>query len=245
MRRVEKRRTDNLIEVEFAGSLSLSDEDVLRFHPEVGALLREIESKGWKYSLENINGRAVAQVALKKAPFTLHYYPPRLEEFERKGKYTLEVDLGSREPSTVKIVDVRSFEIRIATKHAWHAASINPFNHRITHVEDILQGVRWGREKEPQKLAEAREVYEVAKWLVETKGFKLKDHYVAEHYKDLIDRFEKRYTFPLRLHLTVHDEAKVPSWDRLQKDLAHFMSQRGLLMKVVQKPRPFAEKPIP
>lgn len=245
MRRVKKQLAHDVVKVGFAGSLSLSDEDVLRFHPQVGALLREIESQGWKYSLENISGQAVAQVGLKKAPFTLHYYPPRLEEFERQGKYTLEVDLGPREPSTIQIVDVRSFEIRIATKHAWHAATINPFNNAITYIEDPLWGLRWGREKEPKKLAEAREVYEAAKWLVETKGFQLQDKYVTEHYKDLLDRFEKRYTFPLRLHLTIHDEQKVPSWERLQKDLAHFMAQRGLLMKVKEKPSLFTKKPIP
>lgn len=71
------------------------------------------------------------------------------------------------------------------------------------------------------------------------------DSYTAEPYQDLIDRFEKRYTFPLRLHLTIHDEEKVPSWDKLQSDLARFMSRKGLLAKVVEKPRLFAKKPIP
>lgn len=126
MTRVKKGLAEDVLTVEFTGSVPLSDEDVLRFHPEVGALLREIESKGWKYSLENVTGQAVAEVELKKKSFTLRYYPPRLEESERQGQYTLEVALGTRAPSIIKILAVRSFDIRIATKHARHAASITP-----------------------------------------------------------------------------------------------------------------------
>ena len=93
----------------------------------------------------------------------------------------------------------------------------------------MWRGIKLGGERQPEKLSEAREVYEAAKFLVEN-GYKFKDDYVVKAYKELVDLFEGRYKSTLTLELTVEREELVPGWEELKNGLAKFFYRRGLLM---------------
>jgi len=115
-------------------------------------------------------------------------------------------------------------------------------------VRDILD-VLWNFNKEgPKKLAEAKEVYEVAKWFIEEKGFKPADDYVVKKYKKLVDLFGKPYKFTITLKLTVKDPNVVPSWKELKSELCNFFYERGLLAELREDGKglfSFFNKPLP
>ena len=116
------------------------------------------------------------------------------------------------------------------------------------HIENVLWKWSLGKEKKTSKLSEAREVYEVAKWLIEEKKFKPECSYVLEKYKKLVELFEKPYTFKLKLSLSVKDEEKVPPWEKPVEELSEFFLERGLLMSIEPKKNKlffFEEKPLP
>jgi len=236
-----------MIKVRFKGNLDLSEEDVLRFHPNLKPFLDEIKSKGLKYRITNIVGEAIVMLDVESLDFKLHYYPPRIHEFEEKGKYTIEAEVGENPPAMIKVLSVSDFKVEISSEHCWDAVEVNPQRKIITYIRSVLHDFILSKEKTPKKLAEAREVYEISKFLVEEKGFKLEGEYVVEKYKELIDLFEKPYKFDLSLELTVKDEEKVPGWNELLDQLSEFFYERGLLMKLKRKKDffSFMEKPIP
>ena len=83
----------------------------------------------------------------------------------------------------------------------------------------------------PEKLSEAREVYNVVKFFLDDE-YRFKDKYVIEKYKKLVDLFEKKYTFTLTIELTIDREENIPSWNKLKEEMSRFFYERGLLMKL-------------
>jgi len=231
--------------VRLKGELNLSEDDVKRFHPWIDPLLEEIKKKGWKYNFSNVNAEVLVELDLNELTLTLKYYPPRIEEFEEKGTYEISAEIGNDPPAVMKILSVEKFNVEISTEHCWRAVEIDPFKREIKWIYDVLWS---GLNKDgPNRLSEAREVYEVAKWLIEEKGFKPANDYVVKDYKKLLDLFERPYKFTLTLELTVKDVDKVPSWEELKKDLCKFFYERGLLVEFKENRDPLSlfKKPIP
>lgn len=231
--------------VRLRGIFDLNEEDVLKFHPWIKHLLEEIRNKGLRYKISNIDAEVLVELDFDKLTLNLKYYPPRIEEFEEEGTYEISAELGSEPPAFMKILSVEYFEIEILTKHGWYAVKIDPFGKRVKGICDVL----WDFGKEgPNKLAEAKEVYEIAKWFIEEKGFKLADDYVTRTYKKLVDLFEKPYKFTITLELTVKDINMVPSWEELKRDLCNFFHERGLLVELKKDEKDLFnlfKKPIP
>ena len=233
------------LHVRFEGDVDVSEELILQQHPHVKSLLEEITEHEWKYSFENVKGEATVRVNLNKAVFDYRYYPPRCDEFEQKGVYELQIPLGSKRPSVIDIRKMKHFTIRISTKRYWHAATIDPFTNKVTYIENPF---RFGflAEEQPKKFAQARELYELSKWLFQEKKMEAEDRQVVENYNALLEAFErKRYTFPLRLRITVEDEKKVPTWEELLDGLSQYLKGKGLLMKLEEKPEFFEKRPLP
>lgn len=229
------------------GNLDVGEDVILKFYPTVKSLLNTIKSNGWRYSFEDVVGSAKVVLDLDNMKFKLRYYPPRIDEFNEKGEYSIEATLGDKPPSIFNVENIESFKISISTKHAWSCVTIDPVNKVITYVRDVLWNTfRIGEEKKPEKLSEAREVYDVVKFFL-SNGYRFKDKYVIENYKKLIDLFEKKYRFTLTIELTVDREDAVPSWNKLIEELSKFFYEKGLLMKLKRNkdlPSIF-EKPIP
>ena len=233
------------LHVRFEGDIEVAEAEILRFHPKIKELLKEIQGKGWNYRFTNVKGEVIVRVDMEREKFRLIYYQPRLEEFEREGHYELEIQIGEKQPEIVEVCRIEGFQLEIGTKHAWRAATIDPLRRVVTGLNDVLW---WSLTpyRKPERLKEAREVYEVATWAVKEKGYLLEDEYVSEKYKKLVDMFEDKYSFKLNLDLTVTDPDKVPGWDRLKKELTRFFWERGLAMEI--KDRGFLslwEKPLP
>ncbi len=133
----------------------------------------------------------------------------------------------------------------ISSKHSWRAVEIDPQKKVITYIYNVLYDSIISAEKEPKKISEARDIYEIAKFLVKEKRFKIEDKYVVENYKELVDLFEKPYKFDLSLELTVEEEEKVPGWRELIDQLSKFFYERGLLMRVKGEKTLFRKKPLP
>lgn len=223
--------------------MRLAESDVLRFHPQVKKFLEEIRGKGWSYSFTDIVGEAEVEIDPERLTFTLHYYPPRIDVLEEEGKYTVEAEVGTEPPSVIRVLRVESFKVEISAGKYIGAVKVDPLAKTVEHITNVLG---WSiLEREKKRLADARAVYEVVKWLVKVKGFKLGNEWVVEKYKELVDMFEKPYRFELKLELTVKDESRVPSWEDLLKDLCEFFLERGLLVKVSRNRGLFLRKPIP
>jgi len=214
------------------GPLSVGEEVVLRFYPAVKKLLEEIRSRGWEYHIEGVVG--IARVALdpRKLRFRLRHISPRKEKGEKESTYAIEAELGKAPPEILEVENIKRFEVAVSTEHAERCVRVDPLNRVITYVEDVLwEGFRLGVERTPQRLSEAREVYEVVKFFLNN-GYKFEDKYVARRYEDLVNLFEKKYTFTLTLDLTMEREDVVPRWDRLREELLEFFRKRGISMRL-------------
>ncbi len=227
------------------GELDVDEHTILRFYPEIEGLLREIRGRSWKYSFTHVHGRARVILDLDKLVFRLEYYPPRIEDLEEKGVYEIRAEVGEEPPGILEVRAINEFRLAVSSKHTWRSVEVDPLEKTITYIEDVLwRGIRLDGKK-VEKLSEAREVYEIVRFFL-NKGYSFKDEYVIERYKELVQLFEKTYTFTITLELTVHDENLVPGWNDLVNQLAEFLYKRGLLMKLKEHDRPFSfRKPIP
>ena len=236
-----------MVVIKFIGEISIGEREILKFYPEIKPLLDEIRGKGWSYHFTNVIGEAEAELDLDNLYFRLEYYPPRIWRDECEGRYEISAKLGSEAPAILRVNSIEKFEVSVSTEHAWSCVNANPLKREITYITGVLTNSIL-RRKEPSKLSEAREVYNVVKFFL-NKNFSFKDKYVIEHYKELIDLFEKRYRFNLSLELVVDREDKVPGWRELLEELSKFFYERGLLMKLKEEDKkdifPLFRKPIP
>lgn len=104
----------------------------------------------------------------------------------------------------------------------------------------------YSKEDKSKKLSQARELYELSRWLFQ-KNMEADYRHVLEDYKDILDKFKaEKYKFSINLQVTVENEDKVPSWEELLEDLSKFFKDRGLVVKLKEKPKFFfRKKPIP
>ncbi len=231
--------------IHIKGPLSVSEDIILKFYPDLKNLLNEIRGMGWSYSFSNVYGKASVIIDLDKADFTLEYYPPRIEELEEKGTYEIRAEVGYEPPAILRVEAIDKFKIYISSKNAWRCVGINPLEKTITYVQDVLwRGIKPDKRR-PRKLSEAREVYEITKYFLQ-KGYRMENEYILEKYKELVELFEKSYSFTLTLELTVHKEELVPGWQDLVKELGEFFYKRGLLMSIKENDKYFLfRKPLP
>jgi len=167
------------------GKLSLefterTPEGVLRFHPEIRSMLEEIKKEGWKYLYIEARGRAVAEVDLEKAPCRLMSHAV----YGGRGSYAVEVEIG-KPPEIRDVPEVEEFRINVSTKSFPRAATVDVSKGVVTYLHDAFWKWESGWEKDPEKLSEAKEVYEVAKWLLDVKKLRLHESYSIERYKEL------------------------------------------------------------
>ncbi|MGB9806939.1 MAG: hypothetical protein ACP5LN_06445 [Thermoproteota archaeon] len=238
---------NNILHIKFKDNVKVKNETVLQFHPEIKPLIDEILAHGWSYNFEEVEGEAEAKVDLSKVSFEYTYYPPRIERDELEGKYELSLPLGSEPPAIIEIKKVDRFKIRISTKSYWWAATIDPFSNKVTYLENPFKYSFLSKEDKLKRLSQARELYELSKWLFQKKKMKAEYRHILEDYKDILDKFKaEKYKFSINLRVTVEDEGKVPSWEELLEDLSKFFKDRGLVVKLKEKPGFFfRKKPIP
>lgn len=226
----------NFLKVNIDGYLDVKEKDILHYHPNVKPLLDEITSKGWKYDFGSVKAKVSIALDLENSYFNLE---ADSEPEENKEDYLLRVSLRD-EPEIVKVLAVESFHVQIGAPNSYRAVTVDPLSHLVTDIYDVW--FPFNDSEGPKKLGEAREIYEVAKWLVREKGFSIEGDEM-EDYTKLVNLFEKRQSFPLELELTVEDEQKVPGREELVNGLSKYLRERGLLVNV-KKPDKSEESPL-
>lgn len=170
--------------------------DILKFHPELQSFLDEIEERGWRYLYIETRGTAVAEVDLDGAPYTARLknvaYAPSFDTSETKvGENMepigsiLEIDLGQRVIKLESVPEVQMFKINVSTKSFPRAATVDIPKGLVTYLNETFWTWQSEWKNDSEKLSEAREVYEVTKWLIDVKKLRLHESYSMGRYEEV------------------------------------------------------------
>jgi len=157
-------------------------EDILKFRPEIRPILDEIAKMGWRYLYIVTKAKAIAELDLSKCQyhFDTHEYPNVLKLI--LGSKTLEID---------SVPEVEEFTVNVSTKSYPRAATVDISKGLVTYLHDPFWGWKKGWEKDPKKLAEAKEVYEVARWLLEVRKLSLAPSLSMQRYDELSQQLQR------------------------------------------------------
>ena len=160
-------------------------EDVLRFHPELQERLDEIVRLGWRYLYIEASGTALRDVEGDKMPYVWAVDPSSTELDTPRQHTLITLDAGERPLRITGVPMVEAFRINISTKHFPRAATLDLSKGIVTFLHDPFWRWEKGWERDEKKRSDALEVYEVAKWLLDSKGLKLMEPFTMERYKAL------------------------------------------------------------
>jgi hypothetical protein len=182
----------------------MAAEDVLKFHPELQSFLDEIENKGWRYLYIEARGTSVAEIDLDRSPYKIavaDVYPrPTTASDDVYGPpdtnvapLLLEVELAQKIIKLGGVPEVQMFRINVSTKSFPRAATVDIAKGVITYLNEAFWSWEETWKEDPKKLAEAREIHEVAEWLLEMKKQKLQENYSLDRYKEISTLLKERY----------------------------------------------------
>ena len=183
---------------EAKGSLSLTStgsiapEDIVKFHPEIREHLDGIVKQGWRYQHVEARGTAVSEVSpdgsaywLGAAPAFMRLAKATMAGTIAKTEYGLVVYFGTKPPEVQAVPEVLDFRIAISSKNFPSAAAVELVKGDVYYLQDSFWKWEKGWETDPKKVADAREVYAVARWLLEDRKFKLAEGLKPERYQEL------------------------------------------------------------
>ena len=186
---------------EAKGSLALtskgaiSQEDVLKFHPELKAYIDGILKQGWSYVCVEATGRATSEVTAEGSKYWLGAPPAFMRSASPKvgtaapQEYGLTVYLGTAPPEVKAVPEVHNFLITISTKDFPSAVSADLVKRMVTNIHFSFWKWEKGWETDKKKLSDAREIQKIVAWLVEVEKFKLADVFKPERYQELMETF--------------------------------------------------------
>jgi hypothetical protein len=164
----------------------------LKSHPEIRARLDDIAKQGWKYLFVTIVGTVTAEVVLDESAFRVSYRSfdrgPRGERLN--PKFFLELDLGPQMPAPSTKPELSEFSVNVCSKTFPRAASVDLLKGTVTYLDDRFWKWELGWEADPKKLSDAREIYKIATWLLDVKGYKLTEAFKLERYQELSKQFK-------------------------------------------------------
>jgi hypothetical protein len=170
--------------IEYTGRLI--PEEVLKTFTEYKEMLNEIKEKGWRYIYIEITGKSLMELEVTDYPCKIIPYGV----WAGADAFTLDIDLGRRLPE-VRVGEVEQFRINIATKSFPRAVTVDLAKQVITYVEENFWNWKDEWKDDQSRLQPAKEVYEVVKWLIEERKFKLHENYQIEKYQEIKEKFEK------------------------------------------------------
>jgi hypothetical protein len=164
--------------------------DVLKYHPEIQAQLDEIVRQGWKYLYVEILGTAVAEVAVGNLPYHIRQgAAPGMQAMGRSSK-VLEITIDRKLLNLKDVPDVQEFRVNVCSKNFPRAATVNLAKGIVTYLHDPFWKWEKGWENDKKKISDAKEVYEIATWLIDVKKFKLIDAFQPERYRELAENLK-------------------------------------------------------
>jgi hypothetical protein len=176
------------VTLKFKGVMQPSD--ILRFHPEIKAQLDEIEKKGWKYLFIQTEGTAVTELKAQAIPCRIR----ASTSFNSKSAPPppiLELNLGQLPLDLTGMPEVQKFLVNVSSKTFPRAATMDLVSRAATYIHEAL----WGWDKtwaaDATKTSQAKEVYEVARWVIEEKRYSLAEPFNISRYNELAREFVK------------------------------------------------------
>jgi hypothetical protein len=173
--------------VKLESSNRMIAEEILKFHPELRSFLDDIEKRGWRYLYIETGGTAVAEVDLDGLQYKVR---PAISG-TAVTQTVLEIALGPRTPQLSSVPQVDMFRINVSTKSFPRAVTVDISKGEVTYLNEAFWAWQKGWERDERKLAEAREVHEVAKWLLESKKQKLPESYSIDRYNEISQLLEE------------------------------------------------------
>lgn len=164
--------------------------DALRFHPEIQAQLDEITKHGWTYLYIEITGRALAEVVLEASTFRMTSRPAPGAYRSGRYRYFLETEIGGQMPTIASIPEILEFRVNVCSKSFPRAVTVDLSKGLVTYIDDPFWKWEKGWEADPKKLSDAKEIYEIASWLLDVKGYKLNEAFKLERYQELLKLFK-------------------------------------------------------
>jgi hypothetical protein len=164
--------------------------DILAFHPEIQAKLDEIEKKGWKYLYIETIGTSKSEITLAKSTYKIMpspYHP------EGRGlpDNIVEITIGHEVPKVKAVPEVPLFKVNVCSASFPRAATVDLSKDEVTYLHEPFWKWEVGSEVDEKKLSDAKEVYEIAAWLIDEKKFKLGGEVTEQRYSELSYRFKK------------------------------------------------------
>jgi hypothetical protein len=160
-------------------------EDILKFHSELQSFLDDIEKKGWRYLYVDTRGSAVAEIDLDGSPYKVRVAGVSGTSEMAGGQQILEIALGQKTIKLGEVPEVEMFRINVSTKSFPRAVTLDISKGVISYLNEAFWGWEKGWEQDGGKLAEAREVHEVAEWLLTIKKQKLQESYNLDRYNEI------------------------------------------------------------
>jgi hypothetical protein len=164
-------------------------EDIMKLRPDIQAWLDEVEKQGWRYLfIDNLSIYRMTAVAAG-APCRSFYIESGADRDPTMIDFTnhmiVQMDVGDKRLEVEEILSLEKFTINISSKNFPRAATVDLSSSSVTFLNDPFWKWEKGWEADPKKLAEAEEVYEVAKWLIETKKLTLKEPFTLERFTEV------------------------------------------------------------
>ena len=106
----------------------------------------------------------------------------------------LEIVIGREIPRITEIPVVQLFKVNVCSKSFRRAATIDLASYQVTYLHDPFWKWEAGSETDEKKLSDAKEIYEIATWLIDEKKFKLSGEVSEERYNELSYRFKKIFS---------------------------------------------------
>jgi hypothetical protein len=163
-------------------------EDVLRFHPEIQAQLDEIMKKGWKYLFIEIAGTALSEVAIENLPCRLRI-SASFGSRSLPPPPVMEMTFVRSPPDLKGVPEVQEFRINVSSKSYPRATTVDLASGRVLYMHDAFWGWNKSWAADGKKVSEAKEIYEIATWLVDVKKFKLAENLRLSRYEELAEQF--------------------------------------------------------
>jgi hypothetical protein len=164
--------------------------DALRLHPEMRAQLDEIAKQGWSYLFIETVGTVEAEVVLGGSIFRMTSRTPPGTYRSERLRYYLELELGEQTPTITSVPEISEFKVNVCSKSFPRAATVDLSKRLVTYIDDHFWRWEKGWEEDKKKLSDAREVREIASWLLDVKGYKLDEPFKLERYQELKDILE-------------------------------------------------------
>jgi hypothetical protein len=181
------------VQVALRSTSRMSALDVLKSHPEIGAQLDEIERQGWAFLYIETVATALAEVSLENTVYRINPEAsrPKLDARGQPFENVLELEIGTELPPVIGIPDVKEFRINVCSKSFPRAATVDLATGIVSYLHDPFWKWEQGFESDKKKLSDAREVFEIATWLLDVKKYKLREDLKVERYQELSRIFQE------------------------------------------------------